>query len=84
VNRLLGSRHLRELSIQRRLPLRTLRQAADLGPPILATQQAVKHFPRSENQLPVAIFSWKTRISTRRFIRRPLDVLLSATGLFAP
>jgi len=36
------------------------------------------------NQLPVAILSWKTRISTRRFLRRPLGVLLSATGLLAP
>ena len=35
-------------------------------------------------QLRVAIFSWKTRISTRRFLRRPLGVLLSATGLLAP
>jgi hypothetical protein len=35
------------------------------------------------NQLPVAILSWKTRISTRRFLR-PLGVLLSATGLLAP
>jgi hypothetical protein len=30
------------------------------------------------NQLPVAILSWKTRISTRRLLRRPVKRLITA------